>query len=813
MDDIVTVSPPIPLRVLRRVLPAAIGIVLLVGLGGGIRLAFSLNQPFPGIAMSWRKEIKLLTVSWTTPPHWPGIAAGLEIDDRILCIDGYLPKPDSVVYGLRPEHTTARCPKGGKHFAQVFREQFAAGRSVQILVERDGSLLTISDVPLVRFTGTMLLEAFLPAFLAGVGLLALASVVYRASPDAEMNLLFALFTTIIAGLAMDQGYMSIFSDRIENARGIALLAAVPWMPLLGAVFFHLVGLLTKRQGLVRRLRLPYYLLSIAFSILGIVVFIWHEHPISYALTPLLIYYVAASCVLSALCGLTMLAWAWRHADSKRMRRQMSLIFAGLFVAVGMMIPYLVLLFANAPSFSHIALVPYLGLIILAAFAYAILRYQLFVSKATILTTLLVSVLCILTAMLVYLSLGRATGFFPILVAALATGWTLEARRGPSMFLNRLLRRETLDYQTVARFSQRVGELQEIRALLKAARESFQQDLDVTRFDVWLLNQEQHAADYFRDGEPSGIVSIPPGLVGHLLAWPFPVHASSAPAADYAPLVAGAGPDSAVAWAPLVDQGQPVGLLGIGPRWTGEVYDDQDLQLVGILARQLALAIQNTRQFERMQATTHLILQAEENERLKIARELHDTILQFLLVLTYGLDELREQPALAPAEIERWQDRISAEAGQLRSMLSYLRAPEVLVQNGLVPSLHAWIDQVRPGAQVTIQADLSAEAEQALSVDAQVAIYRVFREAIHNALKHSDCERIIVQLRRDDPLISFSVEDNGRGFDTSAALQGNGRGYSSLQDMHTYVEKVGGSLTVGSAPGEGTRVVGTIPISP
>ena len=73
---------------------------------------------------------------------------------------------------------------------------------------------------------------------------------------------------------------------------------------------------------------------------------------------------------------------------------------------------------------------------------------------------------------------------------------------------------------------------------------------------------------------------------------------------------------------------------------------------------------------------------EERERLKIAREIHDTILQFLLVLTYGLDDTRERHPEVAVELEGWQDRISQQAAELRSLLAYLRAPELLVQHGL-----------------------------------------------------------------------------------------------------------------------------------
>jgi hypothetical protein len=76
-------------------------VVLLLGIGGGVRLALYVGQPFPGFAFMWRKESKLLTVSWTTPSHWHAIATGqLKINDRILCINGYQPSPDSPIYGV-----------------------------------------------------------------------------------------------------------------------------------------------------------------------------------------------------------------------------------------------------------------------------------------------------------------------------------------------------------------------------------------------------------------------------------------------------------------------------------------------------------------------------------------------------------------------------------------------------------------------------------------------------------------------------------------------------------------------------------------
>ena len=70
-------------RLLRRALPVAMLIVLLLGLGGGVRMGLSLGQPLPGFVLMWRKDLKMLVVSWATPAHWPALATGqMRVNDR-----------------------------------------------------------------------------------------------------------------------------------------------------------------------------------------------------------------------------------------------------------------------------------------------------------------------------------------------------------------------------------------------------------------------------------------------------------------------------------------------------------------------------------------------------------------------------------------------------------------------------------------------------------------------------------------------------------------------------------------------------------
>lgn len=802
-----------PWRLLRHILPAAMLVVLLLGIGGGVRLSLAVGQPIPGFVMTWRKELKLYAVSYATPPVWAGVALDrLRINDLILCIDGYHPAPDEASYGLSPEHRRVSCPNGGQKYAELYRERFASGdRHVTFQVDRGGELLTIPDVPLDKFKPSQLAEIFLPFFLLGLGFLAVGAVVFRANPGAEVNLIFATFMTIVAGVMMDEGSPWRLTDRLENMRWVSIILVIAWLPLLGAVLLHLVSLLSDQHAVtawLRRARWPAYGLSGLFSLLGVIAFAWDDHPLSVALTSWWGSFVTVSGIGAGIGAIIGLGWTFRKTSSRQTRRQMGLILVGIAILVGFAAPYLFFFFRNGPVSGYMQSLPYLGLAAVGIFAYAILRYQLFAAKSGVLTVLLTVVFCILAANLVHLAFGPTVEFLPILAATLVTSFGLEARQGPTAFFNRLLRRETLDYQAVTHFGQQVGGLQRIEPLIRAGWEYLHTSLEVDHLKVWLLDEEHQTLDRFTDGQPSGSSAIPSGFAEQLTLLPSPLREEPAAENAYARWVE---PDGVRLWAPLVDRGQAVGLLGLGPRWTGEVYDDPDLRLISILARQMALSILNTRQLERLQTTSRLVLQAEENERRKIAHELHDTVLQFLLVLTYGLDDLRErQPTLA-GEIERWQDRISAEASQLRSLLSYLRAPELLVQQGLVHSLHAWLGQMHQETSLTIETDLDEEIEPLLTTEAKVAIYRVCREAVHNAVKHAQATRIMLRLGRDGQHVTLVIEDDGQGFAVAEALQPKAKGYNSLQDMRIYMESTGGRLEVRSTPEMGTTIDAWTPI--
>jgi len=801
---------------LRVALPAAMLIFLLIGAGGAARLALALGQPIPGFGLQWRKELKLYTVSWMTPAYWDGMVAGVEIGDRILCMDGYHPSPTSEIYGLEARYQAIRCPNGGRFYADLFRERFqalGAKAQIELLVERDGQLLTIPGVPLMSFTLPMLAKVFFPTFLLGFGLLAVGYVVFRAEPTNEINRVFAFLTFIAGGLALDQTFTVIFTDRFADTRGVVILLVTPWMPLFGVVFFHLMSLLTDRPALIamsRLIRIPYYVISIGFTALGLVAYLATDHPISIPLDWPYLRFVVYSAAFAGGWGIFCLIWTYATTANRRVRSQVGLILLGIISLALCAVPLGGYFLSSTPPTRYLNSLPYLALGFVAISAYAILRYQLFHMRGGILKGLLLVSFCIVLATLIHLVTGARTEFLPILFAALATGLAVGTRQGPTAFFDRLLRREAVDYRIVAGFSQEVGELQEIPTLVRILRQHVRQALDATRADIWLLDTDRQALDGYLDGQPAHTIAIPAGLDATLAAQREPVVAGTLGAETWQTLLRATAGQPTAAWAPLAEGEQVVGLLALGPRWTGEIYDEEDLRLLSILARLAALAVLNARQLQRLRAASQMILQAEENERRKIARELHDTILQFLLVLTYGLDELKERKGELAQPLDHWQDRISSEAGQLRDLLGYLRAPEMLVQRGLAAALRNWVASVQDETTVTFKTNFSDAVEERLTTEAKVAIYRVFREAIHNALKHARATTIIAQLNLTGDRVNLLIQDDGQGFIPAEALRPSVKGYTSLQDMQAYIESVGGRLEIRSAPGAGAAVAGYVP---
>lgn len=198
------------------------------------------------------------------------------------------------------------------------------------------------------------------------------------------------------------------------------------------------------------------------------------------------------------------------------------------------------------------------------------------------------------------------------------------------------------------------------------------------------------------------------------------------------------------------------------------------------------------------------LRAQEEERARVARDLHDEVNQSLTGLLLRLEAAREA---APPELEGELAETKALANQaMTELLSLARQlrPTALDDLGLVAAIGGQVEQLGRGdidARLEVEGDFSD-----LGDDAQLVVYRVAQEALSNAARHSGAKRIEVRLRRTpDGGVLLDVADDGRGFAFDESERGLGIG-----GMRERALLVGGELAIESRPGHGTTVHLTVP---
>jgi two-component system sensor histidine kinase UhpB len=197
------------------------------------------------------------------------------------------------------------------------------------------------------------------------------------------------------------------------------------------------------------------------------------------------------------------------------------------------------------------------------------------------------------------------------------------------------------------------------------------------------------------------------------------------------------------------------------------------------------------------------LRAQEEERARVARDLHDEVNQSLTGLLLRLEAVREA---APPELEPELAETRTLANQaMRELLSLARQlrPTALDDLGLAAAIAGQVEQLQRSG---LTAELSTEGDFSnLDDDVQLVVYRVAQESLTNATRHSEAERIAVALRRSGEGVELAVADDGRGFAFEQSERGLGIG-----GMRERALLIGAELTIESRPGHGTTVRLTVP---
>jgi signal transduction histidine kinase len=296
--------------------------------------------------------------------------------------------------------------------------------------------------------------------------------------------------------------------------------------------------------------------------------------------------------------------------------------------------------------------------------------------------------------------------------------------------------------------------------------------------------------------------------------------------------------------PILYHGEPVGDLYFTDKIGADEFSAEDQELVMLLANHAAVAIENARLYEEVRASrdrlqiwseeleqkvvertreieryskemTTRVLQAQEEERKRIARELHDDTAQSLSTLMINVDLLEPQIPGDNAVLRKGVDRVRAIAQRtldaVRALSHDLR-PTILDDFGLAAALYWFAEEYTKTFGVPVDVDVADLPDEGLSSELELTLFRVTQEALTNIGKYADASRARVALSFPNSHARLVVSDDGRGFNPEAVGGPTRHGGLGLYGMRERVELIGGRLEIQSAPGEGTRVEVSAPVS-
>lgn len=268
--------------------------------------------------------------------------------------------------------------------------------------------------------------------------------------------------------------------------------------------------------------------------------------------------------------------------------------------------------------------------------------------------------------------------------------------------------------------------------------------------------------------------------------------------------------------PIQIRGRTLGVLEAFNKRTGPGFDSEDMRLMVTTANQAAIAIENARLYQGLRDERDRIIQAQEDVRRQVARNLHDGTVQFLSAISMGIDHLERllelKPEAALSELDALRDLTRQATRQARLALFELR-PLILETQGLVPALEAYVQQLQGNELFGIHFEAPRSFPE-MGNSVAGTIFAIVQEAVNNAKKHAAARDVWLRLSTENGWMKIVVEDNGKGFDLEAVEREYDRkGSIGLLSMRERAELIDGYLTIEAnkvPPRTGTKVILRVP---
>jgi signal transduction histidine kinase len=346
-------------------------------------------------------------------------------------------------------------------------------------------------------------------------------------------------------------------------------------------------------------------------------------------------------------------------------------------------------------------------------------------------------------------------------------------------------------------------------------------VDVTGADggiIALLDDERNVITYpYVENLPPGLadvtVSKKEGISGEVISTGHPTVIDNYKTyPQRVPAFAEAGLTS-VATVPIVSGDRTFGALSVLSIDQAKGYSERELAILTAIGRQAGIAIENAYLYENMRFYARKITQAQENERKRIARELHDDTIQSLIAISRRLEALSTTeptlPDTAAQRIHELQRTTSDVINRVRLFSQALR-PSTLDYLGLLPTLEELVAAIN--RHDGLLAELWVHGEQRrLSSEVELSLFRIVQEALNNVIKHADAARVVTVVELSDSNITVTVQDDGIGFQPSTLAEHPATASRlGLLGMQERARLLGGTLVIDSAPGHGAKVIVNVP---
>ncbi len=274
-----------------------------------------------------------------------------------------------------------------------------------------------------------------------------------------------------------------------------------------------------------------------------------------------------------------------------------------------------------------------------------------------------------------------------------------------------------------------------------------------------------------------------------------------------------------AWFPMIVDGKHKGVLVVGYRQYHD-FAGREMRLLISLAEKNSIAMVNAQLYtdllqreKELEILSGARVQAQEDERRRIAREIHDGLGQMLTAIKFNLEILEDMITAGKDERERIDDMKNLLDSVMKEAreISYNLMPSVLDDFGLAPALQLLSEQFSNRTNVKVQFQAHGVNDR-LDSNLEIGLYRIAQESLNNVSKHAEATEVNVQIIRHSKGIRLVIEDNGKGITNQPSLvRATGKGGMGLPGMRDRASSIGGALTIDSSPNNGTLITVEVPL--